>query len=126
MLSSTLQFFSQWALELVTHAQLLSPNCEITRRIKTNVLRILATTQSSAPGRNWYLTAAKESEEEGAVHDSPKWYNREILNGVMKWDSIGKYFSRSLNSTEKKSMKVADQLKLSQSQKNQVKLSREI
>lgn len=54
----------QWALELVTHSQVLEPRCLLSRRLRISILRPLAASQTAATGRNWYLTSVKEAEDE--------------------------------------------------------------
>lgn len=50
----------QWALELADQLLLLNPELEPARRIKADALQALATRQTAATARNYYLTQAME------------------------------------------------------------------
>ena len=52
----------QWALEIATAAHTLQPQSEFARELRVIALRALASVQTAAPARNWYLTAALEVE----------------------------------------------------------------
>lgn len=140
-------FSLQWALELVSHAQLLSPYCETARRIKKNVLRILAATQSSAPGRNWYLTAAREvAEYEDPHHPEAEssysggnnntnqmknFYGKILSCKKLLGERLGRVFrphsgnepTSNIVSSDVRRPKISDQLRVTKSQKNQVRSS---
>lgn len=50
----------QWGLELSAHALYLNPKCVVARKLKILLLRHMASLETSAASRNWFLTAAKE------------------------------------------------------------------
>ena len=51
---------ARWALELASHVFLLNPDHEAAREVRLSVLKSLAAEQTSANGRNYYLTMALE------------------------------------------------------------------
>ncbi|KAL8269363.1 hypothetical protein Esti_006698 [Eimeria stiedai] len=51
-----------WALHFAAAACLLHPDNQVARELKVVALRSLASQQTAASGRNWYLTAALEAE----------------------------------------------------------------
>ncbi len=51
---------AKWALELASHIFLLNPDHERAKAIRLRALKSLATEQTSANGRNYYLTIALE------------------------------------------------------------------
>lgn len=78
----------EWALELATAAHTLRPNNELAKELRVLSLRALASKQTAATGRNWYLTSALEVE--GFAHinlsDSQK---RQVLHRL----SMGQIFA---------------------------------
>lgn len=52
----------QWSLELASYAEVVE-SAGPARRVQAASLRSLASFETSAPARNWYITAAKEAEE---------------------------------------------------------------
>jgi alkyl sulfatase BDS1-like metallo-beta-lactamase superfamily hydrolase len=60
----------RWALELADHLIVLREFIEIARRVRASALRMLAAGETSANGRNYYLTQALEAEEK-VVIDAP-------------------------------------------------------
>jgi alkyl sulfatase BDS1-like metallo-beta-lactamase superfamily hydrolase len=60
----------RWALELADHLIVLREFIEIARRVRASALRMLAAGETSANGRNYYLTQALEAEEK-VVLDAP-------------------------------------------------------
>ena len=51
---------ARWALELASHVFLLNPDHEAAREVRLRALKSLAAEQTSANGRNYYLTMALE------------------------------------------------------------------
>jgi alkyl sulfatase BDS1-like metallo-beta-lactamase superfamily hydrolase len=60
----------RWALELADHLLVLREFLEVARRVRASALRMLAAGETSANGRNYYLTQALEAEEK-VVIDAP-------------------------------------------------------
>jgi alkyl sulfatase BDS1-like metallo-beta-lactamase superfamily hydrolase len=60
----------RWALELADHLLVLREFLEVARRVRASALRMLAAAETSANGRNYYLTQALEAEEK-VVIDAP-------------------------------------------------------
>jgi alkyl sulfatase BDS1-like metallo-beta-lactamase superfamily hydrolase len=54
---------ARWALELAGHLAALGEFTSVAARVRAESLRALAASETSANGRNWYLTEALEAEE---------------------------------------------------------------
>lgn len=69
----------EWALEVATAAHTLRPQNEFAKEIRVLALRALASKQTAATGRNWYLTSALEVEGSARImlSDSQK---RQVLH----------------------------------------------
>lgn len=69
----------EWALEVATAAHTLRPNNDLAKEIRILALRALASKQTAATGRNWYLTSALEIEGTARItlSDSQK---RQVLH----------------------------------------------
>lgn len=69
----------EWALEVATAAHTLRPQNELAKEIRVLALRALASKQTAATGRNWYLTSALEVEGSARImlSDSQK---RQVLH----------------------------------------------
>jgi alkyl sulfatase BDS1-like metallo-beta-lactamase superfamily hydrolase len=57
----------RWALELADHLLVLREFIEVARRVRASALRMLAAGETSANGRNYYLTQALEAEEKVVI-----------------------------------------------------------
>ncbi len=60
----------RWALELAGHLLVLGEFSDVARRVRASALRALAAAETSANGRNYYLTQALEAEDK-VVIDAP-------------------------------------------------------
>ena len=58
---------ARWALELSGHLAALGEFTDVAARVRASALRMLASAETSANGRNYYLTQAMESEEKLTV-----------------------------------------------------------
>ncbi|MFN2375901.1 MAG: alkyl sulfatase dimerization domain-containing protein [Candidatus Binatia bacterium] len=57
----------RWALELAGHLAVLGEFTDVAARVRASSLRMLAAGETSANGRNYYLTQALEAEEKLAI-----------------------------------------------------------
>ena len=89
---------ARWALELASHVFLLNPDHEAAREVRLSALKSLAAEQTSATGRNYYLSIALEDYKLANTQDNPKIRASGIKNLRIK--TLLKMMATNLNAEE--------------------------